>query len=144
MSLAAGACGDNGLQVVQLASATRRRLRRLRPAGAVLTGPVDSTAAVTTEPFRACLEAIAADDREHKAADDGEREGDREPGQWTGHDREGPALVVVAWLVPAPDGGAGLSQLRQMSRCTGMRRGMSRRPGMNGTSSSRIVARPVM
>ena len=60
--LAADACGDNDLQVVQLASATRRRLRGLLPAGAVVTGPVDTTAAVTTDSFRACLEAVAADD----------------------------------------------------------------------------------
>ena len=60
--LAADACGDNDLQVVQFASATRRRLRRLLPAGAVVTGPVDTTAAVTTDSFRACLEAAAADD----------------------------------------------------------------------------------
>ena len=61
--LAADACGDNGLQVVQLGSATQRRLRRLLPAGAVVAGPVDTTAAVTTDSFRACLEAVAADDR---------------------------------------------------------------------------------
>jgi acyl-CoA synthetase (NDP forming)/GNAT superfamily N-acetyltransferase len=60
--LAADACGDNDLQVVQFASATRRRLRRLLPAGAVVTGPVDTTAAVTTDSFRACLEVAAADD----------------------------------------------------------------------------------
>ena len=60
--LAADACGDNDLQVVQLASATRRRLRRLLPAGAVVTGPVDTTAAVTADSFRACLEAVGADD----------------------------------------------------------------------------------
>jgi acyl-CoA synthetase (NDP forming)/GNAT superfamily N-acetyltransferase len=60
--LAADACGDNGLQVVQLASGTRRRLRRLLPAGADVTGPVDTTAAVTADSFRACLEAVAADD----------------------------------------------------------------------------------
>lgn len=34
-------------------------------------------------------------------------------------------------------------QLRHTRRCTGTRRGISRRPGMNGTASSRIVARPV-
>jgi acyl-CoA synthetase (NDP forming)/GNAT superfamily N-acetyltransferase len=61
--LAADACGDNGLQVTQLGSATQRRLRRLLPAGAVVAGPVDTTAAVTTDSFRACLEAVAADDR---------------------------------------------------------------------------------
>jgi acyl-CoA synthetase (NDP forming) len=60
--LAADACGDNGLQVAQLGSATQQRLRRLLPAGAVVAGPVDTTAAVTTDSFRACLEAVAADD----------------------------------------------------------------------------------
>jgi acyl-CoA synthetase (NDP forming)/GNAT superfamily N-acetyltransferase len=60
--LAADACIDNDLQVVQLASATRRMLRRLLPADAEVTGPVDTTAAVTADSFRACLEAVAADD----------------------------------------------------------------------------------
>jgi acyl-CoA synthetase (NDP forming)/GNAT superfamily N-acetyltransferase len=60
--LAADACGGNGLQVVPLAGATRRRLRRLLPAGAVVTGPVDTTAAVGNDAFRACLEEAAADD----------------------------------------------------------------------------------
>jgi len=60
--LAADACGDYGLQVVQLAGATRRRLGRLLPPGAVVTGPVDTTAAVTAEAFRGCLEEVAADD----------------------------------------------------------------------------------
>jgi acyl-CoA synthetase (NDP forming)/RimJ/RimL family protein N-acetyltransferase len=60
--LAADACGDNGLQVVQFAAATRRRLRRLLPAGAAVAGPVDTTAAVSNDVFRACLEEAAADD----------------------------------------------------------------------------------
>ena len=60
--LAADACVDNDLQVVQLASATRRTLRRLLPADAEVTGPVDTTAAVTADSFLACLEAVAADD----------------------------------------------------------------------------------
>ena len=60
--LAADACGDNGLQVVQLAGATRRRLRRLLPMGAVVTGPVDTTAAVGNDAFRACLEEVGTDD----------------------------------------------------------------------------------
>jgi acyl-CoA synthetase (NDP forming)/GNAT superfamily N-acetyltransferase len=60
--LAADACGDNGLQVVPLAGDTRRRLRRLLPAGAVVTGPVDTTAAVGNDAFRACLEEAAADE----------------------------------------------------------------------------------
>ena len=60
--LAADACVDNDLQVVQLASATRRTLRRLLPADAEVAGPVDTTAAVTADSFRACLEAVGADD----------------------------------------------------------------------------------
>jgi hypothetical protein len=47
-------------------------------------------------------------------------------------------------VVAGPDPGAGLSRRRQISRCTGMSRGMSLSPGMNGMSSSKIVARPVM
>jgi acyl-CoA synthetase (NDP forming)/GNAT superfamily N-acetyltransferase len=60
--LAADACRDNGLQVAQLAGSTRRRLRRLLPAGAVVTGPVDTTAAIGNDAFRTCLEEVAADD----------------------------------------------------------------------------------
>ena len=60
--LAADACGDNGLQVVQLGAATQRELRRLLPARAVVAGPVDTSPAVTTDTFRACLEQVAADD----------------------------------------------------------------------------------
>jgi acyl-CoA synthetase (NDP forming)/GNAT superfamily N-acetyltransferase len=60
--LAADACGDHGLQVVKLGAATRRKLRRLLPAGAEVSGPVDTSAVVTTETFRACLEEVAADD----------------------------------------------------------------------------------
>ena len=61
-ALAADACGDHGLQVVQLGAATRRKLRRLLPPRAVVTGPVDTSPAVTTDAFRACLEEVAADD----------------------------------------------------------------------------------
>ena len=60
--LAADACADHGLQVVQLAAATQRALRKLLPAAAVVTGPVDTCAVVTTEAFRACVEEVAADD----------------------------------------------------------------------------------
>jgi acyl-CoA synthetase (NDP forming) len=60
--LAADACGDNGLQVARVSQVTRRRLRRLLPAGAAVSGPVDTTAAVSDETFRACLEAVAADE----------------------------------------------------------------------------------
>ena len=49
-----------------------------------------------------------------------------------------------AGMFPAAGSAAGPSQCRQMSRCTGMSRGMSRSPGMNGTHSSKMVATPVM
>ena len=61
-ALAADACADHGLQVVQLGAATQRALRKLLPPAAVVTGPVDTCAVVTTETFRACVEEVAADD----------------------------------------------------------------------------------
>ncbi len=60
--LAADACGDSGLDVAKLSPATRRRLRALLPGGAAVTGPVDTTAAVPADTFRACLECVAADE----------------------------------------------------------------------------------
>ena len=60
--LAADACGDNGLRVAALSGGTQRRLAKLLPSGAAVTGPVDTTAAIGGEPFRACLEEVAADD----------------------------------------------------------------------------------
>jgi acyl-CoA synthetase (NDP forming) len=60
--LAADACGDQGLRVPVLSAATRRRLAGLLPSGGAVTNPVDTTAAVTQDAFRACLEAVAADD----------------------------------------------------------------------------------
>ena len=60
--LAADACGDHGLHVVRLSAATQRELRGLLPAGAVVTGPVDTSPVVTADTFRACLEEVAADD----------------------------------------------------------------------------------
>jgi acyl-CoA synthetase (NDP forming)/GNAT superfamily N-acetyltransferase len=60
--LAADACGDHGLQVPALAAATRRRLAGLLPPGAAVTNPVDTTAAVGRDAFRACLEEVAADE----------------------------------------------------------------------------------
>jgi acyl-CoA synthetase (NDP forming)/RimJ/RimL family protein N-acetyltransferase len=60
--LAADACGDSGLTVAVLGARTQRRLSGLLPAGATVSGPVDTTAAVTIESFRACLEVVAADD----------------------------------------------------------------------------------
>ena len=60
-ALAADACADHGLQVVRLGAATQRALRRLLPARAVVTGPVDTGPAVSTDAFRACVEEVAAD-----------------------------------------------------------------------------------
>jgi acyl-CoA synthetase (NDP forming)/GNAT superfamily N-acetyltransferase len=60
--LAADACVDNGLQVARVSAATRRRLRRLLPTAAALSGPVATAATVSDDTFRACLEAVAADD----------------------------------------------------------------------------------
>jgi acyl-CoA synthetase (NDP forming)/RimJ/RimL family protein N-acetyltransferase len=60
--LAADACADSGLEVVQLSGATRRRLHRTLPAGASVDGPVDTTAAAPASAFRVCLEEVAADD----------------------------------------------------------------------------------
>ncbi len=60
--LAADACGDSGLRVAALSRATQRRLVRLLPPAAAVAGPVDTTAAVGQDPFRACLEEVAADD----------------------------------------------------------------------------------
>ena len=60
-ALAADACADHGLQVVQLGAATQRALRALLPPAAVVTGPVDTCAVVTTEAFRACVQEVAAD-----------------------------------------------------------------------------------
>ncbi|MGH3197794.1 MAG: GNAT family N-acetyltransferase [Streptosporangiaceae bacterium] len=62
--LAADACADLGLSVHHPAGLTRRRLRALVPAGTV-TGPVDTTAPVSAEDFRQCLELLAADDEVH-------------------------------------------------------------------------------
>ena len=62
--LAADACTDLGLSVHHPAGLTRRRLRALVPGGTV-TGPVDTTAPVSGEGFRQCLELLAADDEVH-------------------------------------------------------------------------------
>ena len=60
--LAADACGDNGLQVATLSSATQRKLAKLLPTGAAFAGTVDTTAAVSLDAFSSCLEEVAADD----------------------------------------------------------------------------------
>ena len=60
--LAADACADAGLDVAVLDSQVQGEIRRWLPAGAEVTGPVDTTATVTPESFRRCLELIAADE----------------------------------------------------------------------------------
>ena len=60
--LAADACGDSGLSLAPLAERTRQRLSELLPAGAAIGNPVDTTAAISTDVFRTCLEAVSADD----------------------------------------------------------------------------------
>ena len=62
--LAADACTDVGLSVHRPAGLTRRRLRTLVPGGTV-TGPVDTTAPVSGQDFRQCLELLAADEEVH-------------------------------------------------------------------------------
>ncbi len=60
--LAADACADFGLRVTAVSGQTQRRLRHLLPPGAAVKGPVDTTAAVSPDAFRTCLEEIGADD----------------------------------------------------------------------------------
>jgi acyl-CoA synthetase (NDP forming) len=60
--LAADACTDAGLHVATLGGQIQDELRRLLPAGAAVTGPVDATAAVPPDVFGRCLEQVAADD----------------------------------------------------------------------------------
>jgi acyl-CoA synthetase (NDP forming)/RimJ/RimL family protein N-acetyltransferase len=60
--LAADACGDSGLTVAVLGAHTQGRLAGLLPVGATVSGPVDTTPSVSVDSFRACLEAVAADD----------------------------------------------------------------------------------
>ena len=60
--LAADACADNGLTVATLDGRTQRKLTRLLPPGAAVSGPVDTTATISAAAFSACLTAIAADE----------------------------------------------------------------------------------
>lgn len=59
--LAADACGDNDLSVAVLSGETQQRLRAILPAGAVVAGPVDTTATVSQAALRSCIEAVADD-----------------------------------------------------------------------------------
>jgi acyl-CoA synthetase (NDP forming)/GNAT superfamily N-acetyltransferase len=60
--LAADACGDSGLELAALSEPTLRRLTSILPAAAAIANPLDTTAAVSASTFRACLEAVAADE----------------------------------------------------------------------------------
>ena len=60
--LAADACADLGLTVHRPHGLTIRRLRALVPDTGEVSGPVDTTAAISTGNFRQCLELVAADD----------------------------------------------------------------------------------
>ena len=59
--LTADSCTEHGLVVHRLSGETRRRLHALVPAGGAVTGPVDTTATVSEDSFRRCLELVAAD-----------------------------------------------------------------------------------
>ena len=59
--LTADSCTEHGLVVHRLSGETRRRLHALVPAGGAVTGPVDTTATVSEDSFRRCLEIVAAD-----------------------------------------------------------------------------------
>jgi acyl-CoA synthetase (NDP forming)/GNAT superfamily N-acetyltransferase len=63
--LAADACADLGLTMHRPHGPTLRRLRSLIPAGGSVAGPVDTTATVSGESFRRCLELLAADEEVH-------------------------------------------------------------------------------
>lgn len=60
--LAAGACTDLGLTVHRPRGLLRRKLRTLIPATGSVTGPVDTTAAISGDDFRQVLELTAADE----------------------------------------------------------------------------------
>ncbi len=60
--LAADACTDLGLTVHRPHGPTTRQLRTLVPGTGAIGGPVDTTATISTETFRQCLELVAADD----------------------------------------------------------------------------------
>jgi acyl-CoA synthetase (NDP forming)/GNAT superfamily N-acetyltransferase len=60
--LAADACAERGLTVHQPRGTLKRRLGALTPDGAAVSGPVDTTATVSADAFRQCLELLSADD----------------------------------------------------------------------------------
>jgi len=60
--LAADACTEAGLTVHRPHEQTRSRLRALIPPGGAVSGPIDTSATISTEAFRECLELAAADE----------------------------------------------------------------------------------
>jgi acyl-CoA synthetase (NDP forming)/GNAT superfamily N-acetyltransferase len=60
--LAADACTDLGLTIHRPHGLVSRRLRTLVPDTGAVGGPVDTTAAISAENFRQCLELLAADE----------------------------------------------------------------------------------
>jgi acyl-CoA synthetase (NDP forming)/GNAT superfamily N-acetyltransferase len=60
--LAADACEEHGLTVHQPHGTLKRRLRTLTPDGAAVSGPVDTTATISADSFRQCLELLSAAD----------------------------------------------------------------------------------
>ncbi|HEY5398005.1 MAG TPA: GNAT family N-acetyltransferase [Trebonia sp.] len=64
-ALAADACADLGLTVYRPHGITLRKLRTLIPGAGPVSGPVDTTAAISGEAFRQCLELVAADENVH-------------------------------------------------------------------------------
>ena len=64
-ALAADACADLGLTVHRPHGTTVRKLRTLIPGAGAVAGPVDTTAAISGEAFRQCLELVAADENVH-------------------------------------------------------------------------------
>ena len=63
--LAADACVESGLTVHQPSAEVQRRLGKIIPPGGALRGPVDTTAAISPDDFRRCLEMLAADEGVH-------------------------------------------------------------------------------
>ncbi|WP_017570207.1 bifunctional acetate--CoA ligase family protein/GNAT family N-acetyltransferase [Nocardiopsis halotolerans] len=58
--MAADACHDAGLEIVELSERTRRGLEESLPDGALCANPVDTTPAARSDQLRTCLEALSA------------------------------------------------------------------------------------
>jgi len=63
--LAADACTDLGLTVHHPRGQVKRRLHALVPAGGAVSGPVDTTATVSSDEFRQVLDLLGADEGVH-------------------------------------------------------------------------------